>query len=219
MTEGFSGADVAALVNTAVSMVLQEYVAKYPKPEDAKAHIKEAIVIDGPLQGSGEEGPHLQRVQADGEGRGPLLPLIEGPVISLIAPRRTPRILACLSRCKIIGRGTWLDRVASEVLERDKSLGQEHLSLIRVESGLGASGLPHIGSVGDAIRSYGVKMALEGLGYKSELIAYSDDLDGLQEGPRRIPGLAQRLHRPPRDARSRTPSAATSHSASTWGPC
>ncbi len=44
ITEGFSGADVAALVNTAVSMVLQEYVAKYPKPEDAKAHIKEAIV-------------------------------------------------------------------------------------------------------------------------------------------------------------------------------
>jgi transitional endoplasmic reticulum ATPase len=44
MTEGFSGADVAALVNTAVSIVLQEYVAKYPKPEEAKAHIKEAIV-------------------------------------------------------------------------------------------------------------------------------------------------------------------------------
>jgi len=44
MTEGFSGADVAALVNTAVSMVLQEYVAKYPKPEDAKKHLDEAIV-------------------------------------------------------------------------------------------------------------------------------------------------------------------------------
>ena len=44
MTEGFSGADVAALVNTAVSMVLQEYVAKYPKPEDAKRHLDEAIV-------------------------------------------------------------------------------------------------------------------------------------------------------------------------------
>jgi transitional endoplasmic reticulum ATPase len=44
MTEGFSGADVAALVNTAVSIVLQDYVAKYPKPEDAKNHIKEAIV-------------------------------------------------------------------------------------------------------------------------------------------------------------------------------
>ena len=34
----------AALTNTAVSMVLQEYVAKYPKIDDAKAHIKEAIV-------------------------------------------------------------------------------------------------------------------------------------------------------------------------------
>jgi transitional endoplasmic reticulum ATPase len=44
MTEGFSGADVAALVNTAVSMVLQEYVAKYPKPDDAKKHLDEAIV-------------------------------------------------------------------------------------------------------------------------------------------------------------------------------
>jgi len=44
MTDGFSGADVAALVNTAVSIVLQDYVSKYPKPDDAKAHIKEAIV-------------------------------------------------------------------------------------------------------------------------------------------------------------------------------
>jgi transitional endoplasmic reticulum ATPase len=44
MTEGFSGADLAALVNTAVSMVLQEYVAKYPKPEDVKKHLEEAIV-------------------------------------------------------------------------------------------------------------------------------------------------------------------------------
>ncbi len=44
MTEGFSGADVTALVNTAVSIVLQEYVGKYPKPEDARIHIKEAIV-------------------------------------------------------------------------------------------------------------------------------------------------------------------------------
>ncbi|MDA4122345.1 MAG: lysine--tRNA ligase [Thaumarchaeota archaeon] len=86
----------------------------------------------------------------------------------------------------IIGRGTWLDRVASEVVERDKSLGRS-LSLVRVESGLGASGLPHIGSVGDAIRSYGVKMALEGLGYKSELIAFSDDLDGFRKVPAGFP--------------------------------
>jgi len=87
---------------------------------------------------------------------------------------------------KVIGRGTWLDRVASELLEREKSLGRS-TSLLWVESGLGASGIPHIGSVGDAIRSYGVKLALETLGYKSELIAYSDDLDGLRKVPAGFP--------------------------------
>ncbi len=44
MTEGFNGADLAALVNTAVSIVLQSYIAKYPRPEDAKKHWDEAIV-------------------------------------------------------------------------------------------------------------------------------------------------------------------------------
>jgi lysyl-tRNA synthetase, class I len=87
---------------------------------------------------------------------------------------------------KVIGRGTWLDRVASELLEREKRLGRG-TSMLRVESGLGASGIPHIGSVGDAIRSYGVKLALETLGYKSELIAYSDDLDGLRKVPAGFP--------------------------------
>ena len=44
MTDGFSGADITAVVNTAVSLVLQEYLAAYPKPEDAKQHAAEAIV-------------------------------------------------------------------------------------------------------------------------------------------------------------------------------
>jgi lysyl-tRNA synthetase class 1 len=91
-----------------------------------------------------------------------------------------------LEQAKIIGRGTWLDKVAHETVEREKKLGRK-LSVIRVESGLGASGLPHIGSVGDAIRSYGVKLALENLGYTSELIAYSDDFDGLRKVPSGFP--------------------------------
>lgn len=76
--------------------------------------------------------------------------------------------------------------MADEVIAREKTLGRD-LSPIRVESGLGASGLPHIGSVGDAIRSYGVKMALETAGFKSELIAYSDDFDGLRKVPAGFP--------------------------------
>jgi lysyl-tRNA synthetase, class I len=91
-----------------------------------------------------------------------------------------------LEQVSIIGRGTWLDKVAQETLDREKKLGRA-LSLVRVESGLGASGLPHIGSVGDAIRSYGVKLALETLGHRSELIAYSDDFDGLRKVPAGFP--------------------------------
>lgn len=87
---------------------------------------------------------------------------------------------------KIIGKGTWIDKLADELLEREKMLGRS-TSLIKVESGLGASGIPHIGSLGDAVRAYGVKLALENFGYKSELIAYSDDLDGLRKIPEGLP--------------------------------
>ena len=71
-------------------------------------------------------------------------------------------------------------------MSREKALGRS-LKVVRVESGLGASGVPHIGNVGDAIRSFGVKLALETAGYKSELIAYSDDFDGLRKVPAGFP--------------------------------
>ncbi len=87
---------------------------------------------------------------------------------------------------KIIGKGTWIDKLADELLQREKMLGRS-TDLINVESGLGASGIPHIGSLGDAVRAYGVKLALENFGYKSELIAYSDDLDGLRKIPEGFP--------------------------------
>jgi lysyl-tRNA synthetase class 1 len=58
--------------------------------------------------------------------------------------------------------------------------------------GLGASGFPHIGSLGDAARSYTVTLALKGLGFDSELVAYCDDKDGL----RRVPvGLSKDLEK------------------------
>jgi transitional endoplasmic reticulum ATPase len=45
MTEGFSSADTAAIVNTAISLVLHEYLAKYPTPEEAAKHATEAHVM------------------------------------------------------------------------------------------------------------------------------------------------------------------------------
>ncbi len=43
-TDGFSGADLAAIVNTAVSIVLQDFITRYPDPEEAKKHVSEAVV-------------------------------------------------------------------------------------------------------------------------------------------------------------------------------
>ena len=91
-----------------------------------------------------------------------------------------------MSEQSVIGKGTWIDKLAHELLEREKTLGRS-TEILRVESGLGASGVPHIGSLGDAVRAYGVKLALENFGYKSELIAYSDDLDGLRKIPEGFP--------------------------------
>ncbi|MGB7954761.1 MAG: lysine--tRNA ligase [Candidatus Nitrosopolaris sp.] len=87
---------------------------------------------------------------------------------------------------QIIGKGTWIDKVASTLLRREKRLGR-NLDMIVVESGLGASGFPHIGSIGDAVRAYGVALALGNFGYKAELIAYSDDMDGLRKVPQGLP--------------------------------
>ncbi len=90
----------------------------------------------------------------------------------------------------VIGKGTWIDKVADTLIKREKKLGR-NLSIIRVESGLGASGIPHIGSMADAVRAYGIALALQNFGFKSELIAYSDDMDGLRKIPQGLPNWLQ----------------------------
>src|SRR5918997_1435031 len=90
----------------------------------------------------------------------------------------------------VIGKGTWIDKVADTLIKREKKLGH-NLNLIRVESGLGASGIPHIGSMADAVRAYGIALALQNFGFKSELIVYSDDMDGLRKIPQGLPNWLQ----------------------------
>jgi lysyl-tRNA synthetase class 1 len=90
----------------------------------------------------------------------------------------------------VIGKGTWIDKVADTLIKREKKLGR-NLGLIRVESGLGASGIPHIGSMADAVRAYGIALALKNFGFKSELVAYSDDMDGLRKIPQGLPSWLQ----------------------------
>ncbi|MHB8566228.1 MAG: CDC48 family AAA ATPase [Nitrososphaerales archaeon] len=44
MTDRFSGAEIAAVVNTAMSLLIQDYLSAYPKPSDAMGHVSEAIL-------------------------------------------------------------------------------------------------------------------------------------------------------------------------------
>lgn len=44
LTEEYSGADVSSVTNTAVSLVLHDYIQKYLSPEEALKHTSEALV-------------------------------------------------------------------------------------------------------------------------------------------------------------------------------
>jgi lysyl-tRNA synthetase class 1 len=83
---------------------------------------------------------------------------------------------------EIVGHGTWYDLMAKKVIKREQTLKRD-IGQVRTEMGLGASGFPHIGSLGDAARSYAVTLALKDQGVNSELVAYCDDKDGLRKVP------------------------------------
>jgi len=88
---------------------------------------------------------------------------------------------------KQIGRGSWIDTEALHALEEKERSSRSQSEIFRTESGLGASGFPHIGSFADASRNYIVKLAAEELGHKAEYIAFADDMDGLRKVPAGLP--------------------------------
>jgi lysyl-tRNA synthetase class 1 len=90
----------------------------------------------------------------------------------------------------MIGRGSWIDKLAADALKYKKRMGKK-TEIFRTESGLGASGFPHIGSFSDAARGFVIKLAAEDAGHKSEFIAYSDDMDGLRKVPVGMPNAEE----------------------------
>ena len=68
------------------------------------------------------------------------------------------------------------------------------------ETGYGPSGLPHIGTFQEVLRTSLVRRAYEALtGQKTRLVAFSDDLDGLRKVPDNVPNkelLEANLHKP-----------------------
>ena len=59
---------------------------------------------------------------------------------------------------------------------------------ILFETGYGPSGLPHIGTFGEVVRTTMVRNSLESLvDCKTKLITFSDDMDGLRKVPENVP--------------------------------
>jgi lysyl-tRNA synthetase class 1 len=71
---------------------------------------------------------------------------------------------------------------------------------ILFETGYGPSGLPHIGTFGEVLRTTMVRHAFQRLSdIPTRLFAFSDDMDGLRKVPDNVPNkamLAQHLHKP-----------------------
>jgi len=80
----------------------------------------------------------------------------------------------------------WIDNTSEQLIEREKRL-KRGVKVFRCESGLGASGFPHIGSFGDVVRNYAVSLGLKDAGVKTEFIPYADDMDGLRKVPLSLP--------------------------------
>lgn len=63
---------------------------------------------------------------------------------------------------------------------------------VRFETGFGPSGLPHIGTFAEVARTTFIRRAFESLSDRpTELIAFSDDMDGLRKVPLNIPNAEQ----------------------------
>ena len=59
---------------------------------------------------------------------------------------------------------------------------------IKFQTGYGPSGLPHIGTFGEVMRTTMVRHAFEQMfETETELVCFSDDLDGLRKVPENLP--------------------------------
>ncbi len=89
-------------------------------------------------------------------------------------------------------------RVAARLAERPQASDPGRPALL--ETGYGPSGLPHIGTFGEVVRTSWVRQAYTALtGRPTRLLAFSDDMDGLRKVPDNVPRrdmLAAHLGKP-----------------------
>jgi len=93
---------------------------------------------------------------------------------------KNPEIIELLSQAKC-----WPFIEANRVLSRIEKSSKEEINL---QTGYGPSGLPHIGTFGEVARTTMILNAIEKISEKKvNLIAFSDDLDGLRKIPDNVP--------------------------------
>ena len=90
--------------------------------------------------------------------------------------------------------------VEAKKILRDKKTSIEKKGKIVLQTGYGPSGLPHIGTFGEVVRTSMLVNALNYLtDFPKEIITFSDDMDGLRKIPNNVPNqeiLKKNLHKP-----------------------
>ncbi len=85
----------------------------------------------------------------------------------------------------------WPFAEARRVLKRCEKLASDKGSVL-FETGYGPSGLPHIGTFGEVLRTTMVRRAFEIISdIPTKLLCFSDDMDGLRKVPANVPNQAQ----------------------------
>jgi lysyl-tRNA synthetase, class I len=87
----------------------------------------------------------------------------------------------------------WPEQEARRIVER---WPQKETYIL--QTGFGPSGHPHMGTVGEVVRTYFVGRALQEMGKRFEIIVFADDMDGLRKIPKNIdaPWLEEHLGKP-----------------------
>ena len=93
----------------------------------------------------------------------------------------------------------WPFEEARRLLKRYEKAAPEK-GYVLFETGYGPSGLPHIGTFGEVLRTTMIRRAFEVISdIPTKLICFSDDLDGMRKVPGNVPQqemLAQHMHKP-----------------------
>ncbi|MEL6257794.1 MAG: lysine--tRNA ligase, partial [Pseudomonadota bacterium] len=85
-------------------------------------------------------------------------------------------------------------RSLKQRLEKMEKAGSPKVGPVIFETGYGPSGLPHIGTFGEVVRTTMVRRAFETLtdgAYATKLICVSDDMDGMRKVPPTVPNPEQ----------------------------